>query len=650
MLYSYDVFDTLITRKTGTPKGIFTIIQHILITYPEYSWVPKQLSSDFYTVRINAEEWARQYLSNPEEITLNDIYSTIAKTYCLTDEQQHLLSSLECQIEEENIIGIPENVDMVTRHVQSGNRVVLISDMYLPQDILEKILIGINPIFTTIPLYLSSSVGLRKTTGNLYRHVLNEEQCPASNLLHTGDNKWQDILIPKRLGIKTRLYKPTPILKYEAKLLNEREDSYDIQRTIGLSRCMCILMHGKSPITPVLPVIGSVLYPYVCWVVEHALCNGICDLYFISRDGYVLKIIADALINSKNLPIRTHYIYGSRDAWRVPSSFADAVDVYEPRNTGLSSLDHLSRKLGVTLGDLEDVLPRKFSGDNSLSNSDFREIFQILEKSVISEKISQKWLEKKERVLSYIRQEIDLSCDSFAFVDIGGTGLTIDSLQNILKSAYDYPLKTYYLSVTGNKQLVSSLKDQEKYVWHGSLEQRLLLEALCRAPHGKCIDYHWDETANYILPVFENGDNQLYSLYDEYFMVIKWLAVEFANNYDVVSYKDSRKLFNECISYLSKRPNSELLEFIGDMPFEYDVKTETILTYAPKMSYCLFLSEVMHYLRSGSCVTTTNLQYSLMRGWFPLPVFPHFINSLKIICNVFGFNSILKKIRDILSS
>ena len=35
--------------------------------------------------------------------------------------------------------------------------------------------------------------------------------------------------------------------------------------------------------------------------------------------------MADAVIESKGLPLRTKYIYGSRKAWRVPS-FIDKVD------------------------------------------------------------------------------------------------------------------------------------------------------------------------------------------------------------------------------------------------------------------------------------------------------------------------------------
>ena len=59
--------------------------------------------------------------------------------------------------------------------------------------------------------------------------------------------------------------------------------------------------------------------PYISWVLKHAIEHKTKCLYFISRDGYQLKRIADRIIEKKNLPIRTKYIYGSRRAWRIPS-------------------------------------------------------------------------------------------------------------------------------------------------------------------------------------------------------------------------------------------------------------------------------------------------------------------------------------------
>ena len=51
-LYSFDVFDTLITRRTATPTGIFALIQRELNIKPEFNNLPSYIKKDFFQIRI----------------------------------------------------------------------------------------------------------------------------------------------------------------------------------------------------------------------------------------------------------------------------------------------------------------------------------------------------------------------------------------------------------------------------------------------------------------------------------------------------------------------------------------------------------------------------------------------------------------------
>lgn len=44
---SFDVFDTLITRKTATPKGIFKIMQEVLKSNNKYTNLPEFIKDNF---------------------------------------------------------------------------------------------------------------------------------------------------------------------------------------------------------------------------------------------------------------------------------------------------------------------------------------------------------------------------------------------------------------------------------------------------------------------------------------------------------------------------------------------------------------------------------------------------------------------------
>ena len=97
-MYSFDVFDTLITRYTFEPKGIFVLMQEIMQRVGEYD---SFLISNFYELRTGAEELARVYATanGKREITLDDIYRSLMTTACITLEQKEKLKKLEIETE-----------------------------------------------------------------------------------------------------------------------------------------------------------------------------------------------------------------------------------------------------------------------------------------------------------------------------------------------------------------------------------------------------------------------------------------------------------------------------------------------------------------------------------------------------------------------
>ena len=86
-MYSFDIFDTLITRCTAEPKGIFMLMREKIRESREY---PSFFTENFYELRIGAEELARTHIQKrgKQEVTLNDIYRILASVSCLTEQQQ----------------------------------------------------------------------------------------------------------------------------------------------------------------------------------------------------------------------------------------------------------------------------------------------------------------------------------------------------------------------------------------------------------------------------------------------------------------------------------------------------------------------------------------------------------------------------------
>ena len=63
-------------------------------------------------------------------------------------------------------------------------------------------------------------------------------------------------------------------------------------------------------------VTAPVLFCYVCYILDSVKKNNINRIFFLSRDGYILKQIADIIIERKKLKIQTSYLYVSRYSLR----------------------------------------------------------------------------------------------------------------------------------------------------------------------------------------------------------------------------------------------------------------------------------------------------------------------------------------------
>ena len=84
---------------------------------------------------------------------------------------------------------------------------------------------------------------------------------------------------------------------------------------------------------------GPMLFPYVYWILEDSKKRGVENLYFIARDGFVLKVIADRIIANKSINLSTYYLIGSRVSWRDPIRNNDPVKIQYAREYMLQEVD-----------------------------------------------------------------------------------------------------------------------------------------------------------------------------------------------------------------------------------------------------------------------------------------------------------------------
>ena len=59
-MYSFDVFDTLITRTTATPQGIFALMKDKLAEERDTNGLEDYVIENFFELRIHSEELIRE--------------------------------------------------------------------------------------------------------------------------------------------------------------------------------------------------------------------------------------------------------------------------------------------------------------------------------------------------------------------------------------------------------------------------------------------------------------------------------------------------------------------------------------------------------------------------------------------------------------
>ena len=409
-MFSFDVFDTLITRTAKNPHGVFYIMQERLSAMELEEKC--SLRRNFAQIRMNAEKEAGAYSLLSKEkmgVNLETIYQVVMQMTGISVHTKNKLMEMEIQTEIDCAVGIKDNISKLKQISENGERIVLISDMYLSSQIIRKILVSVDKVFEGIPIYVSNECGCTKYTGELFLYVKEKEKISVNNWTHYGDNEISDIQSPKKLGIRTIWLKKSELLPWENEFdeWNCLETNAYWQLYVGVARTLRQNTRMTSPEEMGASIGGMILYPYVEWVIHNSLKQNINILYFIARDGFILKKIADIIISSSGLKIKTKYIYGSRKAWRIQD-------------------------------DCE---------------------------------------EKKENLRLYLRQEIDFS-EKFAFVEVNGTGYTMECLADFIGELYDKKLYTFYFS------LKKKTEHPNCFFFTYLTAYDEIVEVICRAPHG----------------------------------------------------------------------------------------------------------------------------------------------------------------------
>lgn len=308
MVSSFDIFDTCLVRKCGTPENVFLVLAKNILPM-----ATEQEILLFVNIRINAEIKARQSI-NAEDITLDKIYEH-ADFSALTSLSREDLCSMEISTEMALWSPVYETQRIIESKRQRGDKIIFISDMYLPSACIKEWLRDNAIMQNGDALFVSGEIGYTKKTGHLYEYIAKELALPFKHWTHYGDYKLSDYIIPKKYRIHANLVAISHS-PYQNKWI---ESSYNTKYQFaslcaGISRAIC----ASYPKSPNVDFAADIIAPLLCTFVFRVMCNAqnenITSLFFASRDAKILHHIANELKplfpNIQNLT----YFFISRDA------------------------------------------------------------------------------------------------------------------------------------------------------------------------------------------------------------------------------------------------------------------------------------------------------------------------------------------------
>lgn len=466
----FDMFDTLIERPFWEPTDLFFLLNK------EYNkLIGKNTVIDFSLIRKSGENACRAYYHSirpaNEDVTIDEIYDFISQKYGISEKIAIHLKEYEISLEEKYCKYRRIGKELFEWALYCGKDIYVISDMYLKQDILEKILRK-NGYQGYKKLYLSNEIGVSKYSGNLYAYFLKEEEIKAPNTVcFIGDNYAVDYLNSKKYGmIAYHVPKAVDIFQGLNGAIYSREffekmygpnggivDQGTALKFMGI-RCMLAVVANEFFGNPFVSFnatsdfnadgrmigyfcAGMFLFSEALWLNQESVKNKNETIHFIARDGFYVKAAYDKLMSVFDRGAQSNYLWFSRKAV-APLYLTEPEGIYElflPPHILSNTPQKIIQFLNVVVHDnidTDEILTRngiipfkKFASLNEFyvfAEVFIREIYDY-----------NKALQHKDILYEYYR---DIVGKRDAIFDVGYSG----RMETALTKMLGYPVNSYY--------------------------------------------------------------------------------------------------------------------------------------------------------------------------------------------------------------
>lgn len=529
---SFDIFDTAVIRSVLKPTDVFNLVEQ------HFKAHGNELQFDYKRARIESERRAREKawkINKCAETTLDEIYLCMREDLNIDHSSVENLKQLEIDTEIKICTRNTFIHELYTYSLEKGKKVIFMSDMYLPFDIVERILknTGYSTFHT---IYISSSLGITKSTGELYAYLLDKLRCKPQEILHIGDNHDSDIKTPKKLGITTYFYEKNLERALRCKdlrnnLLNEffnRENT--IEESVYLATIInqsCSSREQKKKTFEYdfwydfgYHYVGILFFAFNSWLLEQARKDNIERLYFLSRDGYILRKVYDFMSQSFDRSPQSEYVYASRRALNLPAivELDDTTLDFLVSGTSTLRVAQFLERIGFNPSQFTKVITEagySHRDDLVINGKDYANLRRLF--TLLSGDIRKKAATERNNLFAYFDSIGLLEEKKIGVVDIGWHGTLQYSINKLLQIYGREPsIKGYYLGTFHKaKELHEAGQHMSAYLcefgqpeyFHEIIKYCVeIFEFIHIAPHGSVINF--ERINGTIKPIFDQDDQE----------------------------------------------------------------------------------------------------------------------------------------------
>lgn len=496
---SFDIFDTLLLRNIEKPTDIFKILDKYV--FDKYD------IEDFFNMRIESETKSRTAKNN-YECTFTEIYNNLP---IKSDKVKKDIMKKELELEERFLVANPFMKEIYNYCKETNKEILCISDMYLEEDFISKVLK--NNGYSINKIYVSNVYHKSKGNKTLFEEVYRQNKYDKSKWIHIGDNYTSDYEMPINFGISAYNYKN--VLSRSSKLSDNESISSSIINAIrnnAVNNGLELNYWEKFGIMYASPL----YYAFASWLYNHN--KDYDNIYFLARDGYMIKKVFDKIAKNQNNKIDSRYLYVSRRAVQLPilhlADKRDIIDTLTAVNSGLNEkvmVKNVFLYFNIDPYKYEEVINKYgFEVEDEVENEDYIKFKQLV--SELYDEVFKPIMVKQTNLISkYLKQENFDKYKKNYLVDVGWRG----SIQYSLNKLLDKPMLGYYFATSHGvyndiyyDTLGFAANYGEPYYIFKDIEENLMIyEFLFSSPEGSLKRYELKN--NKVIPI--TADNDEYS-------------------------------------------------------------------------------------------------------------------------------------------